>query len=147
MIDFALLTSQASKVKITQSSILLINLERIHACYLLPLYLFAQIGFCCAYLIFISENLSTYVPVSKFILLLLKKGSVLKVRNVEKIPVSRSTNWVSKKSFFKNAVRGENLLAPASPTLPLPPHPCQGHQPICHLQVVCHTNCTICAPF
>ena len=41
VIDFALLTSQASKVKITQSSIIFINLERIHACYLLSLHIYS----------------------------------------------------------------------------------------------------------
>merc|ERR550532_1570279 len=41
-------------------------------------------------------------------------------------------------------VSGENLLAATPPPISLPPHTCQGHQSVCHLQPFCSTLEHIC---
>ena len=71
VIDFALLTSQVSPAVIkpkNRSKMFPTACPTACACSISSclFYVHPQIGFCCAYLIFISENLSTYIPVSKF---------------------------------------------------------------------------------
>ena len=93
-----------------------------------------QIGFCCAYLIFISENLETYIPVSWIIFILtLSSLNLCILKTNMQNAYAKLIHELS--TFVYIAVSREDLMAVSPHSLSLSSHACQGYQPVCCIQV------------